>query len=247
MPQEYKPGEEVPVSMTHPARYSKPIMQRFVAIVDEFVVSHPAFDPIEVLDPFAGTGRIHSLVDQSPLWGIETYGVEIEPEWANMHPRTTCASALDLPFPTQKFHMVITSPTYGNRLADKHDAKDGSLRRSYTHDLRRLTGDQARTLHPDNTGALHFGEEYKKKHIRAWQEVWRVLRPTGWFVLNVSDFVKNKNVVPVARWHLDTCMEMGFNFVDDIEVSTRRLKFGSNADARVATERIFVFEKPGRR
>lgn len=246
MPREYQPGETVPDGLKHPARYSKLLLERFNIIIDDYVVAHPRDLGVvlKILDPFAGTGKIHSV---SALGArIETFGIELEQEWADTHPRTQQGNALALPFASQQFHMVITSPTYGNRLADKHAAKDGSLRRSYTHDLRRLTGDPTRELHPDNTGTLHFGPKYKEMHTKAWQEVWRVLKPTGWFVLNVSDFIKNKNVVDVARWHLDCCMEMGFNFVDDHEVGTPRLRVGANHESRVAAERIFVFEKPGR-
>lgn len=235
-------SSDVPESMKHPARYSKPILELFKLIVEDFRAKDP-LARIDVLDPFAGTGRIHTLHDQPRVY---TFGIEIEPEWAAMNERTSLGNALALPYGPARFDMVITSPAYGNRLADKHDARDGSIRRSYTHDLRRLTGDDTRTLNEDNTGGVAFGPKYQELHARAWREVWRVLKPNGWFVLNVSDFVKNKVTVPVAGWHLDHCLEMGFELLTNEQVDTRRLRYGRNHESRVSSERVFVFRKPER-
>jgi tRNA G10 N-methylase Trm11 len=91
--------------------------------------------------------------------------------------------ALALPFPDATFDAVVTSPTYGNRMADHHHARDGSLRYSYTHTL-------GRSLHPNNSGTLHWGAEYQRFHSLAWREVWRVVRPGGRFVLNIKDHVR---------------------------------------------------------
>ena len=41
--------------------------------------------------------------------------------------------ATALPFADWTFDAVITSPTYGNRMADHHNAQDGSRRVSYRH------------------------------------------------------------------------------------------------------------------
>lgn len=239
---EIGPDEIVPEGLMHPAKFSASILTILDGIITEFTAQKTCPPRIRVLDPFAGTGKIHKLART----GVDTFGLEIEPEWAAMHPMTTHGNALMMPWPSNHFNMVITSPAYGNRLADKHNAKDGSLRRSYAHDLRRLTRDPLRHLHPDNLGGLHFGPKYKELHQRVWQEVWRTLKPTGWFVLNVSDSIKNFKTVPVAQWHRDCCMEVGFNYVDEYEVPTPRLRVGSNSDARVASERVYVFEKPGR-
>lgn len=72
-----------------------------------------------VLDPFAGVGRIHELRPQ-----FETVGIEIEPEWATVSPHTVVANALHLPFPNRSFRFAASSPCYGNRMADSHDAKE---------------------------------------------------------------------------------------------------------------------------
>lgn len=226
--------------MFHPAPYSAPILERFVAILQDRLAVQDSL-PIKVLDPFAGTGRIHTLGGNL----VSTTGVEIQPQWAALHDCTMVGDATALPPEwTAVWDMVITSPTYGNRFADKHKAKDGSVRRSYTHDLRRMTGDDELELEPTNTGQFQFHtKQYQELHRKAYHEVWRVLRAGGWFVLNVSDSIKNREVVPVAQWHHDLATEIGFDTIEVIPIETRRMKFGQNGSARPAYEMIYVMEK----
>lgn len=134
--------------------------------------------------------------------------------------------------------------TYGNRFSDRHQAKDASKRRGYTHDLRRMTGDPELELHPNNTGRYAFHtKQYQELHQKAWREVWRVLRPGGWFVLNVSDVIKSGEAVEVAQWHHDLVTDIGFDTIKTIPVETRRLRYGRNGAARAAYEMIYVLEK----
>lgn len=188
-----------------------------------------------VLDPFAGVGRIHELpglVD----WEMETVGVEIEPEWANLHERTLVGNALALVFDDAAFDAVVTSPTYGNRLADSHNARDGSIRRSYTHDL-------GRELSDDNSGSMQWGDEYREFHRKAWTEASRVLRPGGRLVLNISDHIRRGKRQHVSSWHAETIIVLGFALVDATRVETPRLREGANADLRVPAELVFAFDK----
>lgn len=76
--------------------------------------------PVRVLDPFAGIGRIHDL----PARMADTIGVELEPEWAACRSRTIVGDATALPFGDASFDAVITSPCYGNRVSDHHEARD---------------------------------------------------------------------------------------------------------------------------
>lgn len=224
-----------------------------------------------VLDPFAGVGRIHELRDL--VEDLTTLGIEIEPEWAALHPSTWVGNSLELPLSwTDRWDAVVTSVTYGNRFSDHHKAKDPcklcagrgwqlwaldetvewrlcksckgkglSKRRSYTHSL-------GRDLHPDNSGQLPWGPGYWDFHKRAYAELWRVLRPAtddrppGRFILNVSDFYKDKARVRAVRWHLETCEDLGFELIGSTAVSTRRQRHGANRE-RVDYEQVLVFEK----
>lgn len=235
----------------HPATYSKPILALFEKIIDDRLAITPADLRIKVLDPFAGTGKIHTLGRPD----VSTTGVEIQEQYVHPdmfgiswvpNPATVHGDATALPsIWTGMFDLVMTSPTYGNRFSDRHHAKDSSKRRSYTHDLRRMTGDETLELHPTNTGRYAFHtRQYRELHEKAWREVWRVLKPGGWFVLNVSDVIKNNEVVEVAQWHHDLATDIGFDTLQSIPVETRRLRYGRNASARAAYEMIYVLGRP---
>lgn len=208
--------------VSHPARYSDVLLPIFAELLAGATT---------VLDPFAGTGRIHELQPE-----FSTVGVEIEPEWADLHPDTIVGSALSLAFDDWSFDAICTSPTYGNRLADHHNAVDPHLRRSYTHDL-------GRALHPDNSGGLQWGEEYREFHRRAWKEAARVLRPGGSFVLNIKDHTRAGARQAVSAWHVRELLDLGFVFIDCVGVDTRQLRQGTNTEARWA-ELVWLLRKP---
>ena len=212
--------------VAHPAVFSDKILPVLSEMLDE---SHQ-----RVLDPFAGVGRVHELRGLV-AWELETVGVELEPEWATLHPDTIVGNALALKFDDATFDAVVTSPTYGNRLADHHNAKDGSVRRSYTHDL-------GRQLQEDNSGAMHWGPKYRDFHTKAWLEAKRILRPGGRIVLNTSDHIRKKQRQFVSSWHANTLSSIGFELVDPAHVKTPRLRLGANSEARVPNELVFAFD-----
>jgi hypothetical protein len=214
------PGAEVP---RHPAKFTDAIYPALAAAV-------PPEQYPRVLDPFAGVGGVHQLPNV-------TVGVELQWRWARARPGTLMANAFSLPFPAASFDAVVTSPCYGNRLADHHEARDGSVRHSYTHDY-------GEPLHPDNTGAVQWGEKYRADHERAWREAVRVLRAGRRFVLNVSDHIRNGERQPVTDWHVATLTTLGLVEVRCVNVPTPRLRKGANADARVEHEHVITFDKP---
>lgn len=236
-----EPGAEViefPDSITshrdsdiHPARYSQSILDKITEIYEDYGM------PDLVLDPFAGTGRVHDIP------GINAVGVELEPEWAELHPRTVQGNALALPFADGTFTGMTVSPCYGNRYSDAHNAKDGSYRRSYTHDMRRLTGDPDRKLHPDNAGTLAWGQKYRSFHAAAWTEALRVLDDDALIVVNTSNFIKAGVEQLVTEFHFSWFMDHGCQVVDFYRIKTPRNRRGANHQARVEHEDVFVFRK----
>ncbi|HXH58432.1 hypothetical protein [Iamia sp.] len=210
----------------HPAPFSDPILDTIAKRVDGSGT---------VLDPFAGTGRVHELRDRAEIGS--TVGVELEPEWAAKHPDTIEGNALDLPLGDGEVDAIATSPTYGNRMADHHDATDDSARHTYKHTL-------GHDLHEDNSGSLQWGDEYRAFHLRAWTEAVRVLRPGGLFVINVKDHIRGGDKQEVVAWHLDTVgRTLGLELIALDVVPTRGLMAGQNHDKRTVAEIVATFRK----
>ena len=213
--------------VAHPAVFSDSILPVLASLLEP---SH-----MLILDPFAGVGRVHEQRDILPF-NVTTVGVELEKEWADLHPETQQGNALALDFVDGTFDAIVTSPTYGNRLADNHNAKDGSVRRSYTHDL-------GRQLTEDNSGGMQWGPAYRDFHRAAWLEVKRVLKPNGRLVLNISDHIRQKKRQYVSSWHAETLIGMGFALADSSRVVTPRLRSGAHSTSRVSSELVLALDR----
>jgi hypothetical protein len=185
-----------------------------------------------VVDPFAGVGKVHRLRD---LAGVHrTIGVELEPEWACAHPDTIVGDARDISLAmlgTDHVDGIVVSPTYGNRMADHHNANDPSHRNTYKHRL-------GRDLTPGNSGAMPWGDEYRALHQLVWQRCVD-LSPTV-FVLNVKDHVRRGERQRVTAWHVDQLTALGLRVVAWERVPTRGNGFGANGATRVPYESVVV-------
>lgn len=251
--------------MDHPAKFSDNILVTIRSIVDGWHLrtwgSDEGVEQFRLLDPFAGTGRIHSL-DRTVnnLRPYQTVGVEIEPEWAALDKRTIIGNALYLPFPDAWFDGAVTSPVYGNRMSDHHVAKDLcglcqgvgyeaqdvlctrckgtglSVRRTYRHTL-------GRGLHSQNAGQLQWGPVYRDFHVAAWVELHRVLKPGAPFLLNVSDHIRGGERIKVTNFHINTLLDIGFDLVAAQTIQTPRMRYGVNHENRAKHEMLITFEK----
>lgn len=242
----------------HPARFSKDILAA-VRVELGGITKDWEMEPVTVLDPFCGVGGIHLLryhEDRRPIAHGEdgfywTLGVEIEREWSRvasgLGPTATC-DWFAFRWKRENWddmgpQIVVTSPTYGNRMADKHEARDDSTRRTYKHML-------GRELSEGNSGGLQWGEEYRKFHLAAWDRVWGMLDYAedvdgegGYLVLNVKDHVRAGEVQKVVDWHCDTLLDLGFRTVRETPIETKGYGFGSNRELRVDCEWLVTFVK----
>lgn len=224
----------------HPAKFTEAILN----VIGDMVMAESEGREVRVLDPFAGTGKIHELHNPPR---VQTFGCELEPEWASQHRRTRVGNALHVSsyeWAQPKFHIVATSPTYGNRMADHHEAKDDSKRMTYRHQLGRMP-------HPDSSTILPWGKAYWEFHQQAWLEINRVIMPGGLFILNVKNFYRTKRVkgvkvteeVDVCQWHLDTITSIGYGVEAAIVVPVRGMRMGSNHTKRVNHEMVYGLRK----
>lgn len=205
----------------HPAKYSDCLLPIF----DAELIGYK-----NILDPFAGTGKLKLVRDTVTL-------LEIEPEWAAIS-GAIVGDATDMPFFDDEFDAICTSPTYGNRMGDAfidHQPHKNYKRNTYTHAL-------GRKLSSNNTGGVVFGDKYKQLHIKAWAECFRVLKPYGKLILNISNFIRNGKEVDVIGWHISELEKLGFKKIKDYKVETKRNRFGANRNLRVNHEYVIILK-----
>jgi hypothetical protein len=211
---------------SHPAKYTDALLLTMAQMLK---------GRRRILDPFGGTGKVFLLEHWLPDAQIEA--IELEPEFAAINPRTRVGNALYLPWGDGYFDAVCTSPTYGNRMADTtFSSSKGNTWQTYTCKI-------GRKLHPDNSGAMDWGDKYRILHVAAWTEARRVLQPGGVFVLNIKDHIRAGTVQPVTDWHIGTLQGLGFRLVEHRRINTPSMRHGRNGDKRVEYESVIQFKQ----
>lgn len=214
----------------HPAKFTPAVLDTIEQIVDAEAVE--LGQGLRILDPFAGVGGIHRLGELH-----ETVGVELEPEWAAAHEQTIVGDATDLDAADGSFDAVVTSPCYGNRMADLYDGRDGSRRVTYRLSLGRdLT---------DGSGAgLQWGTGYRDMHRAAIVEMVRVVRPGGLLIVNMSNHIRDGQVQAVVEWWLEALIARGCLVQEVRRIGTPRMRQGANHELRVDGEHLLVMRTP---
>jgi phage FluMu protein Com len=251
----------------HPAKFSAGFIDIFRELLAAYLAVPWKYDTPLVLDPFAGVGTIHQLRPH-----FATFGLEIEQEWAECSEFTYCADSTAMSeYWTGMFQAVCTSPTYGNRMADHHEASErctkcggtcsvlsqlpagglgeiecprckGKGFNNYQRNTYKHT--LGHDLQSNNTGMYQFTQlDYHELHVKVYQECRRVLEAGGLFILNVSDHIRKGERVQVCKWHLDILKSLDFQLLYEQSVNTQRLGFGANRDSRVEGEKIYVLKK----
>jgi tRNA G10 N-methylase Trm11 len=216
--------------MKHPAVYTESFLPIFARLLQ---------DSKCVLDPFAGTGKLAAIKEHGYTGTVICN--ELEPEWVQSSKYNVdiwnIGDAQDLSWAKQhNVDAICTSPTYGNRMADHHEAKDDSRRITYRHYL-------GRRLSENNSGMMQWGEAYKKLHRKVYEQCFNILPQDGILVINISNHIRKGVEVDVTKWHQDCLTELGFRLVKKIDVPTPRMRFGANSTKRISYESILVFIK----
>lgn len=212
----------------HPAKYTDALLPVF---------ARWCMDSKSILDPFAGTGKIGMLKD----YGVHAVisANDIEKDW--LTPNIYHCDKLyfqDAEFldTGESYDTIVTSPTYGNRMADHFHTEHPERRATYTHCI-------GHELDDENTGRMHFGKAYCEKHRRIFAHLYDLLIDGGIFILNCSNFIRAGEIVDVTSWMRDTMESVGFKFCSSVNVSTPRMRFGANSDKRVEYETVMLFHK----
>lgn len=248
----------------HPAKFTPEVLTQIRAVVR--AEARRIGRPPSVLDPFAGVGRIHELVPDA-----DTYGLELEPEWAACHPRTRCGDALNPPPEFLGwFDIVATSVTYGNRMADHHNAGDActhtirplgkpervyeladcpkckgsglSPRKSYKTSLGRMPSDGSSCVMQWKPIGQHC--EYRDFHKRWIGVALECLDDGGLLIVNVKNHTRDRKLQLVVEWWLSTLIEFGVLVEAVLPVPVRGMRHGANFDQRSTVEQIIVVRKP---
>jgi hypothetical protein len=234
-----------PAGVKHPAKYSPELLPQLARYVD---------GARTILDPFAGVGRVGMLrphLTQPARHLVQICANELEEPWGEVAWSNGCnavrigdARTVTEHWAPGWFDAVVTSPAYGNRMADAANWAPGRRHSTYTSALRETVGSDRRELRPGNAGAMPWGDLYRELHREAWCEAWAVLRDGGRLVLNIADHYAAGELQGVPEWHVSALLAIGFELLDWLEVPTKRYKAGANSDLR-APELVILFEKPG--
>ncbi len=220
---------------THPAKFTT----EQLALVYAYL---PAFNrkKLAVFDPFAGVGTVSALNETNR--NIKVVGMEIEPEWADQSPDVMTGDSITYMMLTRdRYDAIVTSPSYGNRMADSYDGRDGSKRNTYRVAL-------GRSLDEQNAAQFHFShledDEYKEFHREAIQGMVRITRKGGRIILVVKNFIKDGFEMDVVGWWRQELEAAGLQEVAFVPIEAGGLGYGANRDERVKYEYVLVWEKP---
>lgn len=209
----------------HPAKFSDSLIPVMARMLDGCA---------SVLDPMAGTGKLHRIRRHGFKGRI--YLSELQMKWARQgvytHTGVVVGNALCLPFRDGAVEAICTSPAFGCRLADHHNAQDGSRRHGYQFYY-------GEPLHLDNSGLLQWGSKYREFHRLAWIECSRV--PSRVFIIDIKDHIRGGEVQPVSEWHRTTMESLGWVLREHVKVRVKGHRHGENWEKRLDHHNIFLF------
>lgn len=247
-------------------RYSLSVWRDLRRSPEERALKHPAMFPVAmierlilcftrssekiILDPFAGSGS--TLIAAKNL-GRKGIGIELSPDYIRLaesrlgqgnlfHDELQCvlhqhdARRLTEVVPKDSVDFCVTSPPYWNILTRKRTADYKDIR-NY--------GDL-----PDDLGRVDDYNNFIEGLESVWREIYAVLQPNKYFVVNVMDLRQGPQFFP---FHIDVALSAqraGFTF-DDLIIwdrsaeynNLRALGFPSVFRINKTHEYLLIFQK----
>lgn len=211
----------------HPAKYSNELLP---------ILAKYAYGSI--IDPMGGTGKAGLLKQYNSKITKVTIN-ELEQEWADQAIDNNVDEIIigDAKNLTGTYDCIVTSPPYGNRMADNFKAsKPDSMGRRYA-------GDLGRTPSEGSCCCKHFDRGYNELITEIFISLFNNVK-FDLFILNVSNFIRNFKEVRIDEFFLKLFTDNKFDLIAHERVKTRRQKgVGANTNLRVECEDIFVFKK----
>lgn len=246
----------------HDAKYSDEVVNRIRRIVADPSVPFAPDGPI--VDPFAGLG------DRLREFGrADVFGIEIEPEWSAVASEVRQGDALNPDDYPALVGAIVTSPCYGNRMADQYlgptcpDCQgsgtvpvsdlgsDGYDRCEVCNgtgrDGRGRYGyaiSLGRKVSDGSAAGLQWGDKYRLFH-HEWLGVIASRMAPGprRLVLNMSDHYRDGERQYVTSWWAMAARRLGFELVSADRVNTPRMGHGQNMQTKAPEgELLMVFD-----
>lgn len=260
-----------PTIPDHPAKFSKPVLDAIRRVLTE----HAPNSPLHVLDPFAGIGGIHELhaqgghntvgVELHPAWAAAHPrnqvgdATALPADWSGLFD----AYVTSVVYPNRMTdHHDAKDPCKtcagtGNLNAahDELDEHDGpvcpnckgsglSKRNTYAHNLRRAGHEPVGG--PTDATLMGWGPAWRDLHVQALAEAYRVVRPGGLLVVNISNHLATERTgadpreQKVVEWFTHAMIAGGGYLWEARRVHTQRQQLGANRH-RAPGELVLVF------
>lgn len=230
------------MTQSHCAKFSKALIPTIREMILGIPYMHGRAN-YEVYDPMAGVGGLEEILE--PFDFLHPVGSEIEPEYAAEKSWIWPEDCRENP---DRHLLIITSPPYGNRMADQYlgtpveqalRAETGKKprRNSYAIDLNRKVSD-------GSSAGLQWGPKYRDLMTEIW---WHVVKNQldegGHLIVNVASHFRDKEYKPVAEWTLAELLDLGLVLIEARFVPTPGLRDGQNSESRVGGEMVYLFRK----
>ncbi|HEX2696611.1 MAG TPA: DNA methyltransferase [Anaerolineales bacterium] len=189
--------------LVHPAKFPETMAQEFI----EFFTKKGE----TVLDPMAGTG---STLVAALRAGRNSYGIELNPKYANIAQQTIADERTSLGASTENLkseiingdalkaanyqlptiNYVLTSPPYWDMLHAK--GAETQKKRRTSADMDVLYSD-----HPNDLGNIHDYEKFLEQLVAIYTDLKPVLRERAYLTIIVKNVKKGGRIYPLA-WDL---------------------------------------------